>query len=185
MAQTPMGMTVDGQHQAFFQQGVSKQRRSGISRLSDNTIAGLAIQRNNVLVTRCEHMPFRNPQFMTAGFLYRAGAETPPPKDLRDFQVSPRMIFSAADTQTAVLVSTAKAWISAPDTQTSILGGFLRVPKVPVTKTRVSAPAPLHYNPTVILHLPESMKLGCCFAPPFLSVKNSCISVLRDLVKAD
>ena len=55
-------------------------------------------------------------------FLYRAGAETP--LNFRDnFRVSPRTIlknFSAAGTQTTVLVSTAEVWISAPDTQTPI-----------------------------------------------------------------
>ena len=70
------------------------------------------------------------------------------------------------DTQTAVLVSTAEVWISAPDTQTPIFLGFLGIhswlwffyrepkslgyfPEVPVTKIRVSAPAP-YKNPTVI-----------------------------------
>ena len=75
------------------------------------------------------------------------------------------------DTQTAVLVSTTEVWISAPDTQTPI---FLRFswytqltlvflpgkkifgyfPEVPVTKIRVSAPAP-YKNPTVIFLLGE------------------------------
>ena len=46
------------------------------------------------------------------------------------FRGSPRTIlkiFSAVDTQTAALVSTAEVWISAPDTQTPILLGFLGV----------------------------------------------------------
>ena len=102
-----------------------------------------------------------------AGFLYRAGAETP--LNFREkFRVSPRTIlenFSAVDTQTAVLVSTAEVWISAPDTQTPIFLGFPGIhswlwffcretkifgyfPEVPVTKIRVSAPAP-YKNPTV------------------------------------
>ena len=66
---------------------------------------------------------------VTAGFLYRAGAETP--LNFREkFRVSPRTIlkhFSAVDTQTAVLVSTAEVWISAPDTQTPIFLGFLGI----------------------------------------------------------
>ena len=66
---------------------------------------------------------------ITAGFLYRAGAETP--LNFREnFRVSPRMIlenFSAVDTQTAVLVSTAEVWISAPDTQTPSFLGFLGI----------------------------------------------------------
>ena len=62
----------------------------------------------------------------TAGFLYRIGAETPP--NFREiFWVSLRMIFSGVDTQTAVLVSIAKVWISAPDTQTSVILGFLGI----------------------------------------------------------
>ena len=105
---------------------------------------------------------------MTAGFLYRAGAETP--LNFREkFRVSPRNIlehFSAVDTQTAVLVSTAEVWISAPDTQIPIFLGFPGThsrlwffcretktfryfPEVPVTKIRVSAPGP-YKNPTVI-----------------------------------
>ena len=52
----------------------------------------------------------------------RAGAETP--LNFREkFRASPRTIlkiFSAVDTQTVVLVSTAEVWISAPDTQTPI-----------------------------------------------------------------
>ena len=63
------------------------------------------------------------PPILTAGLLYRAGAETP--LNFREkFRVFPRTIlenFSAVDTQTAVLVSTAEVWISAPDTQTPIL----------------------------------------------------------------
>ena len=66
---------------------------------------------------------------LTAGFLYRAGAETP--LNFREkFQVSPKTIlenFSAVDTQTAVLVSTAEVGISAPDTQTPIFLGFLGI----------------------------------------------------------
>ena len=104
---------------------------------------------------------------ITAGFLYRAGAETP--LNFREkFRVSPANIletFSAVDTQTAVLVSTAEVWISAPDTQTPIFLGFAGIhswlwflcretkifgylPEVPVTKIRVSAPG-LYKNPTV------------------------------------
>ena len=104
---------------------------------------------------------------ITPWFLFWAGAETP--LNFREkFRVSPRMIleiFSAVDTQTAVLVSTAEVWISAPDTQTPIFLGFLGIhswlwffcretksfgyfPEVPVTKIRVSAPAP-YKNPTV------------------------------------
>ena len=65
----------------------------------------------------------------TAGLLYRAGVETP--LNFRDkFRVSPRTIlenFSAVDTQTAVLVSTAEVGISAPDTQTPFFLGFLGI----------------------------------------------------------
>ena len=60
---------------------------------------------------------------ITAGFLYRASAESP-------LRVSPRTILnnlSAVDTQTAVLVSTAEVWISAPNTQTTIFLGFLGI----------------------------------------------------------
>ena len=66
---------------------------------------------------------------LTAGFLSRAGAETP--LNFREkFRVFPRTIlesFSGVDTQTAVLVSTAEVWISAPDTQTPIFLGFLGI----------------------------------------------------------
>ena len=70
-------------------------------------------------------MPFGRP-VITAGFLYRAGAETPL-NSRESFRVSPRTIlknFSAVDTQTAVLISTAEVWISAPDTRTPIFLGF-------------------------------------------------------------
>ena len=64
---------------------------------------------------------------LTAGFLYRAGAETT--LNFREkLRVSPRTIlenFSAVDTQTAVLGSTAEVWISAPDAQTPSFLGFL------------------------------------------------------------
>ena len=67
--------------------------------------------------------------FITAGFLSRAGAETP--LNIREkFRVFRRTIlenFSGVDTQTAVLVSTAEVWISAPDTQTPIFLGFLGI----------------------------------------------------------
>ena len=66
---------------------------------------------------------------LTAGFLSRAGAETP--LNFREkFLVFPRTIleiFSGVDTQTAVLVSTAEVWISAPDTQTPVFLGFLGI----------------------------------------------------------
>ena len=66
---------------------------------------------------------------ITAGFLSRAGAETP--LNFREkFRVFPRTIlesFSGVDTQTAVLVSTAEVWIPAPDTQTPIFLGFLGI----------------------------------------------------------
>ena len=66
---------------------------------------------------------------LTAGFLYRAGAETP--LNFREkFRVFPRTIlenFSGVDTQTAVLVSRVEVWISAPDTQTPIFLGFLGI----------------------------------------------------------
>ena len=66
---------------------------------------------------------------ITAGFLYRAGAETA--LNFREkFRVFPRTIlenFSGVDTQTKVLVSTAEVWISAPDTQTPIFLGFLGI----------------------------------------------------------
>ena len=67
--------------------------------------------------------------WITAGCLSRAGAETPL-NFLEKFRVFPRMIlenFSGVDTQTAVLVSTAEVWISAPDTQTPIFLGFLGI----------------------------------------------------------
>ena len=105
--------------------------------------------------------------FLTTGFLYRAGAETTP--SIREkFRVSPRTVlnmFSAGDTQTAVLLCTAEVWISVPDTQTSVFLGFLGIhrcfwvplgdkffqifPIAPVTKIRVSGPAP-YKDPTVI-----------------------------------
>ena len=53
-----------------------------------------------------------------------------PPKLSRKIRLSPRTIlenFSAVDTQTAVLVSTAEVWISAPDTQTPTFLGFLGI----------------------------------------------------------
>ena len=54
-----------------------------------------------------------------AGFLYRAGAEAlRPPQTFEKFSepLSEQVtIFSEVDTQTAFLVSVAKAWISAPD----------------------------------------------------------------------
>ena len=66
---------------------------------------------------------------ITAGFLSRAGAETP--LNFREkIRVFPRTIlenFSGVDTQTAVLVSTAEVWISAPDTQTPVFLGFLGI----------------------------------------------------------
>ena len=66
---------------------------------------------------------------ITAGFLSRAGAETP--LNFREkFRVFPRTIlenFSGVDTQTAVLVSTAEVWISAPDAQTPVFLGFLGI----------------------------------------------------------
>ena len=73
--------------------------------------------------------PFSCSEMITAGFLSRAGAETP--LNFREkFRVFPRTIlenFSGVDTQTAVLVSTAEVWISAPDTQTPIFLGFLGI----------------------------------------------------------
>ena len=68
---------------------------------------------------------------ITARFLYRAGAETPP-KLLRKIPSFSQNEFflenvSAVDTQTAVLVSTTEVWISAPDTQTPISLGFLGI----------------------------------------------------------
>ena len=70
--------------------------------------------------------------------------------------------FLVVDTQTAVLVSTAQVWISAPDTKTSVFlvlwvpaPLFLAFsargrtfPKATVAKDRASAPAP-YANPTV------------------------------------
>ena len=55
---------------------------------------------------------------VTAGLFYRVGAETP--LYIREKNLQERLLkkFSAVDTQTAVLVSTAEVWISAPDTQT-------------------------------------------------------------------
>ena len=66
---------------------------------------------------------------ITAGFVYRAGAETPL-NFPEIFRVSPRTSlnnFSVVDTQTAVLVSTAEVRISAPDAQTPIFPGFLGI----------------------------------------------------------
>ena len=63
---------------------------------------------------------------IAAGFLYRAGAETPP-KLARKIPFFPRTIleiFSAVDTRTAVWASTPEVWISAPDPQTPIFLGF-------------------------------------------------------------
>ena len=101
---------------------------------------------------------------LKAGFVYRAGTETPI-NFREEFRVSPRMVlkhFSAVDTQSAVPVSTAEVWISARDTQTSIFLGFWYTqlnlvflpgdkifgyfPEVTVTKIRVSARAP-HKKP--------------------------------------
>ena len=63
---------------------------------------------------------------MTAGFLYSAGAETTP--NFREiFRASLRTIYSTVDTQTAVPGSTAKVWISAPETQTFVFLGFLGI----------------------------------------------------------
>ena len=116
---------------------------------------------------------------ITAGFLYRAGSETP--LNFREkFRVSPRTIlikFSAVDTQTAVLVSTAEVWISAPDAQTPtslcflgytqltlvFLSGeknFGYFPEMPVTKMRVSAPAP-YKKPTVTVSLRSIGRCWC------------------------
>ena len=71
-------------------------------------------------------------EFITAGFLYRAGAETP--LNFREnFQVFPRTIlenFAEVDTQTAILVSTAEVWISGPDTQTPIFPWFSGYPQL-------------------------------------------------------
>ena len=102
---------------------------------------------------------------VTAGCLNRA--ETPLNFGEK-FRVFPRTIlenFSEVNTQTAVLVSRAEVWISAPDAQTPNFWGFLGIhsrlwffcwtksfgyfPEVPVTKIRVSAPAP-YKNPTII-----------------------------------
>ena len=69
---------------------------------------------------------------VTAGFLSRAGADTP--LNFRaKFRVFPRTILenlSGVDTQTAVLVSTAEVWISAPDTQTTFFWGFSGYPQL-------------------------------------------------------
>ena len=63
----------------------------------------------------------------TAGFLYRAGAETPL-NFWEKFRVSPRNILdnvSAVDTQTAVLVSTAEVWSTGyPNTYFSGFSGY-------------------------------------------------------------
>ena len=68
---------------------------------------------------------------LMAGFLYTAGAETPLISTFEKNSVFlPERIlkiFAAADTQTAVLVSTAEVWISARDTQTPSFLGFLGV----------------------------------------------------------
>ena len=87
------------------------------------------------------------PQLLEANFVHSGGSEG---------LGSPRKVlkhFSAVDTQTAVLISTAEVWISAPDTQTPISLGFLGMhswlwffflpgeknfgyfPEVPVTKS--------------------------------------------------
>ena len=68
---------------------------------------------------------------MTNGrvLIYRAGAETP--LNFREkFRVFPGTVlenFSGVDIQTAVLVSNAEVWISAPDTQTPIFLGLLGI----------------------------------------------------------
>ena len=71
--------------------------------------------------------------------------------------------FLAVDTQTAVLVSTAKVRISAPDPNVILfrLLGMDRcfdfpadrrtLPRAPVTKTRVSAPAPCKKTPSALI----------------------------------
>ena len=63
---------------------------------------------------------------ITAGFLYRAGAETP--LYFREkFRISPRTIlkhFSAVGTQTGVLVSAAEVWIGYPNTYFSFFLGM-------------------------------------------------------------
>ena len=71
---------------------------------------------------------------VTAGFVCRAGAEAPLNfrKKIRAFPgtILENNYFSAVDTQTAVLVSTAEVWISAPDTQTPILSWFSGYPQL-------------------------------------------------------
>ena len=69
---------------------------------------------------------------LMAGFLYRAGAETP--LNFREnFRVFPRTLlenFSAVDTRTAVLVPTAEVWISAPDTPNTNFSWFSGYPQL-------------------------------------------------------
>ena len=95
------------------------------------------------------------------------------------------VIFSAVDAQIAVLVSTAKAWISAPDTQTSVFLGLLGKPLFLVCHARgkfvprrlspkLGSQHQLHKNKTtvkqrrVLLSLPRSaatpqfLKGNCC-----------------------
>ena len=66
---------------------------------------------------------------ITTGFLYRAGAETPLNfrEKIRVFRRTILENFLGVDTQTAVLVSTAEVWVSAPDTQTPIFLGVFWV----------------------------------------------------------
>ena len=87
---------------------------------------------------------------LTAGILYRAGAETPP-NFRENFWVSLRTIFSAVDTQTAILVSTVEVGISALDTQPPVSLGLLGIHHwfwffcsgtAFSAKIRVSGPAP-------------------------------------------
>ena len=128
-------------------------------------------------------LPYPTPPSLKAGLLSRAGAETP--LNFREkFRVFSRTIleiFSGVDTRTAVLVSTAEVWISAPDTQTPIFlvfwvstadFGFSAgtrkfsdfFPEVPVAKIRVSAPDP-YKNPTVIVA--KKSLWFCVFLPCF------------------
>ena len=121
-----------------------------------------ASMRNYMRSPNTHHQSLSKGQFaeVTARFLYRAGAETTP-TFRENFRFSPTTIFSAVNTQTAILVSSAQVWVSQhriPKPPFSLdfwiytavfaAGGKIIV-KAPVTRTAVSAPAP-YENPTMM-----------------------------------
>ena len=64
---------------------------------------------------------------ITAQFYTDLALRDPPPQTFEKIPSFPGMIFLAVDTQTLVLVSTAKVWISAPDDQISVVLDFLGI----------------------------------------------------------